>query len=175
MDAIIDLFSNPDKVKIVLQSISAYAIYIYPGIISIYWNNFLDAKSTKDTQALIIKSFSISFLYNIILDNFFQYNINTIECNIRLIIVSIISPYIYYRFKYSKINKFICIFLGIRTCISGVPFESLKDTEEKYTCLKVYLSDNNTVYIGYMSKYEYEDNKEIYYIVWIQEIYYKKW
>ena len=66
MDAIIDLFSNPDKVKIVLQSISAYAIYIYPGIISIYWNNFLDAKSTKDTQALIIKSFSISF-FNITL------------------------------------------------------------------------------------------------------------
>jgi len=163
MDALIELFSNPIQAQTVLQSIANYVTYIYPGIISIYWNNFLEAKSTKDTQALIIKSFSISFLYNIALNAIFDIinlNVNIIEYNAWLIAVSIICPYIYNKIKYSIILKKVCEFLGIRTCISGVPFELLKNVEEEYTCLKVYLTDNITTYVGYMDKYEYEECKE---------------
>jgi len=168
MDALIELFSNPKQAQTVLQSIANYVTYIYPGIISIYWNNFLEAKSTKDTQALIIKSFSISFLYNIALNAIFDVinlTVNIIEYNALLITVSIICPYIYNKIKYSIISKKVCEFLGIRTCISGVPFELLKNAEEKYTCLKVYLTDNITTYIGYMDKYEYEECKERYIIL----------
>lgn len=163
MESLIELFSNPAQAQIVLQSISNYVTYIYPGIISIYWNNFLEAKSTKDTQALIVKSFSISFLYNIVLNtisdrvNFYA---NLIEYNIWLIVIAILCPYLYNKIKYSKISKVICDFLGIRTCMSGVPFELLKTQEEQYTCLKIYLTDNITVYVGYMSQYEYEEGKE---------------
>lgn len=159
MDTLIELLLEPKQANIVLQSLSNYAIYVYPGIISIYWNNFLEAKSTKDTQALIIKSFSISFLYNVILGVFLPYN-NIIKYNILLILFSILCPFFYNKIKYSKILKILCEFLGIRTCISGVPFELLKNNEEKYTCLKIYLTDNITTYIGYMDKYEYEETKE---------------
>ncbi len=160
MDALIKLLSNPEQAQIVLQNIANYITYIYPGIISIYWNNFLEAKSTKDTQALIIKSFSISFLYNIVLNTILPCNFTIIKYNILLIFISVLCPYIYNKIKYSKIARIICEFLGIRTCISGVPFELLKNSEEKYTCLKVYLTDNVTSYIGYMDKYEYEEIKE---------------
>lgn len=163
MDALIKLFSNPEQAQTVIQSIANYLTYFYPGIISIYWNNFLEAKSTKDTQALIIKSFSISFLYNIVLnaiidkENFY---VNIVEYNLWIIAVSVLCPFLYNKIKFSKITKIICEFLEIRTCISGVPFELLKTSEEKYTCLKIYLTDNITTYIGYMDKYEYEQEKE---------------
>lgn len=163
MDSLIELFSNPEQAQIVLQSIANYVTYIYPGIISIYWNNFLEAKSTKDTQALIIKSFSISFLYNIVLHALFDklnFYVNIIEYNIWLIVIAIFCPYLYNKIKFSKKLMIFCDFLGIRTCISSVPFELLKTFEEKYTCLKIYLTDNITTYIGYMDQYEYEDGKE---------------
>lgn len=163
MEALIELFSNPEQAQIVLQSIANYVTYIYPGIISIYWINFLEAKSTKDTRALIIKSFSISFLYNIALNAIFDsvnFYVNIIEYNIWLITVAFLCPYLYNKIKFSKISKVICDFLGIRTCISGVPFELLKNEGEKYTCLKIYLTDNVTTYIGYMGPYEYEESIE---------------
>lgn len=163
MDALIELLSDSKQAYILLQNIANYATYIYPGIISIYWNNFLEAKSTKDTQALIIKSFSISFLYNIaltaIFDSIHIYT-NTVEYNAWLIFVAVLFPYFYDKIKFCKITRTLCEFLRIRTCISSVPFELLKTTEEKYTCLKIYLTDNITTYIGYMDKYEYEEGKE---------------
>lgn len=165
MEHLIDLLSNPKQVQIVLQSISSYVIYIYPGIISIYWNNFLEAKTTKGTQALIIKSFSISYLYNILLGSILIYEADQIVYNIFLIIVAILFPYIYNKIKYSNMLVKICEIFGIRTCISGVPFELLKDSEEKYTCIKVYLNDGIISYVGYMENYEYEEDKEKYIIL----------
>lgn len=160
MDYLIDLFSNPEKVQVVLQSVSSYVIYIYPGIITIYWYNFLQAKSTKDTQALVIKSFSISYLYNIIINAILLCDVSAIAYNILLLTISIIFPFIYYKVKYSKLVICICEKLGIRTCIVSVPFELLKTSEEKYTCLKIYLKDSDFVYIGYMEKYEYDEDRE---------------
>lgn len=165
MERLIDLLSNPKQVQIVLQSISSYVIYIYPGIISIYWNNFLEAKTTKGTQALIIKSFSISYLYNILLGSILIYEADQIVYNVFLIIVAILFPYIYNKIKYSNMLVKICEIFGIRTCISGVPFELLKDSEEKYTCIKVYLNDGIISYVGYMENYEYEEDKEKYIIL----------
>lgn len=160
MDTLINLLSDSGKLQNILQSISSYVIYIYPGIISIYWKNFLEAKSTKDTQALIIKSFSISYLYNIAFNAFLSYDVNSIQYNILLLITSIVIPFIYWKIRYSKLLNGICERMGIRTCISSVPFELLKSSEEKYTCLKVYLKDDISAYIGYMSTYEYDEGNE---------------
>lgn len=44
--------------------------------------------------------------------------------------------------------------------MSNVPFELLKDPEERFTCLKIYLNDNVTSYVGYMDTYKYDDAKE---------------
>lgn len=160
MNYLIDLLSDPVKIQNVLQSVSSYVIYIYPGIITIYWNNFLQAKSTRDTQALVIKSFSISYLYNIMLDAILLCDVSVVTYNVLLLAISILFPFIYCKIKYSKFLVCICEKLGIRTCIISIPFELLKTSEEKYTCLKVYLKDSNFVYIGYMERYEYEEDKE---------------
>lgn len=163
MEALIKLLSDPQQAQVVLQSISSYITYIYPGIISIYWNNFLEARATKDTQALFIKSFSISFLYNIFLKailDAMNLHVSIVMYNVGLITISIVCPYIYNNLKYSVVSKCVCEVLGIRTCISGVPYELLKTDDEKYTCLKIYLTDNFTTYVGYMDKYEHEEGKE---------------
>lgn len=163
MDALIKLFSDPQQAQVVLQSISNYITYIYPGIISLYWNNFLEAKTTRDTHALLIKSFSISFLYNIFLHAIFdamKLQENIVVYNIELIAISIVCPYIYCKLKNSTISETVCNFLGIRTCILDVPYELLKTETENYTCLKIYLTDNFTSYVGYMDTYEYEKDRE---------------
>lgn len=159
MDSLIELFSNPKQAQIVIQSIANYMTYIYPGIISIYCKNFLEAKSTKVTQSLLVKSFSISFLYNLVL-NVICNNENKIKYNIIIIIIAFLCPFVYFKIKYSKFLEKLYKHLGIRTCMLSIPFELLKTTEEKYTCFKIYLNDNATIYIGYLSQYEYEENKE---------------
>ncbi|MCH5261612.1 MAG: hypothetical protein J1F42_01740 [Lachnospiraceae bacterium] len=160
MEALIELLSNPEKVQIVLQSISGYVVYIYPGIISIYWNNFLEAKTSRETQSLVIKSFSISYLYNIVLGSILSYENNAILYNIIIIIMSIFFPFLYNKLKYSSIVATVCDKLGIRTCLSSVPFELLKNRNESYTCLKIYLNDEKFAYVGYLKNYEYEENSD---------------
>lgn len=165
MEELIKLLSNPEKVQIVLQSISSYVVYIYPGLISIYWNNFLEAKTFRETQSLVIKSFSISYLYNIVLGSILTYEKNTIIYNLVIITISIVFPYIYIKVKYSRITVAICDLLGIRTCISSVPFELVKSEHEKFTCLKIYLNDGLFAYVGYLDNYEYEENHDRYVIL----------
>ncbi|MCM1155539.1 MAG: hypothetical protein NC392_09295 [Roseburia sp.] len=160
MEQLLELLLNPEQVSIVLQSISSYVIYIYPGIISIYWNNFLEARSTQSTQALLIKSFSISYLYNILLGCIFPYKDNVIKYNALLVLISILLPFFYVKFRYSKIVACICDILRIRTCMTSVPFELLKDKEEKYTCLKIYLNNEPYAYIGFMDNYNYEYERD---------------
>lgn len=160
MESFLKLLSNPEQVQIVLQSISSYVVYIYPGIISIYWNNFLEAKTSRETQSLVIKSFSISYLYNIVLGSILIFENYTILYNVVIIIMAIVLPYVYYKIKYSNIIAIVCEKLGIRTCMTSVPLELIKNSEEAYTCIKIYLIDGIYAYIGYLDRYDYEENNE---------------
>lgn len=79
MDVIVELLSDKEQTGIIMQNIASYVIYIYPGIISIYLYNFFVARTTKDTQAFIIKSFAISYLYNLALQALFSKTYNLTE------------------------------------------------------------------------------------------------
>ena len=163
MDTIVELLSDTEQAGIVIQNIASYVIYIYPGIISIYLYNFFVARTTKDTQAFVIKSFAISYLYNLFIQTIFLSMCfvkevpekNSIAYNIVLIVISFFVPYCCYKFKMSKIFTLLCGWLGISTSTTNVPFELLGDKEEKYTCIKIYLKDEPCVYIGYLGEYEY--------------------
>lgn len=157
MGELISLLSDSEKAGIVMRSLADYIIYIYPGIISIYLIHFLEAKTTNNTQAFAIKCFGISYIYNIFLGAILAYEENRIKYNIFLLVISVILPVVWYKFKYSKMLTRLCGFFNIRTCVTGIPLELIKDEGEEYTCVKVYLKDNLTAYIGYMEKYEYEE------------------
>lgn len=182
MDKIIELLSNTEQANLVMQNIASYVIYIYPGIVSIYLYNFLAARTTQNTQAFVIKSFAISYLYNLLLQTSFEImcflkekpSKNTVIYNIILIIIAFLIPYIGYKFKMSKVFALICEFLGISTSATDVPFELLGDKEEKYTCLKIYMKDEPYVYIGYLGEYEYEDGHNKYVILTGYKKYYIK-
>ena len=173
MDKIVELLSNSEEMDIVIQNIASYVIYIYPGIISIYLYNFFVARKIKNTQAFIVKSFAISYLYNLLIQTLFFYicflkdvpERNSIYYNAMLIFISFLLPYSCYRIKMSRTFTSICKRLGIFTSATDVPFELLCDSEEKYTCLKIYLTDQPYVYIGYLEEYEYEEGYEKYVIL----------
>lgn len=182
MDKIVELLSDTEQLGIVMQNITTYVIYIYPGIISIYLYNFFVARTTKDTQVFVIKSFAISYLYNLFIQTLFSYmyflkekpDKNSVVYNIILIMVAFFVPYCCHKFKMSKIFASICECLNISTSVTDVPFELLGDKEEKYICLKVYLKDEPYAYIGYLGEYEYEDNHEKYVILTGYRKYYIK-
>lgn len=183
MDKIIELLSDTEQANLVMQNLAGYVIYIYPGIISIYLYNFFSARTTKNTQAFVIKSFAISYLYNLLVQTSFtemcffkeKPSKNSVIYNIVLIIVSFLIPYCGYRLKMSKMFAWICEVFGISTSATDVPFELLEDKkEEEYTCLKIYLKDEPYAYIGYLGEYEYEDGHDKYIILTGYRKYYIK-
>lgn len=182
MEKVIELLSNAEQANLVMQNLANYIIYIYPGIITIYLYNFFAARTTTNTQAFVIKSFAISYLYNLLIPKTFtlicflkeEPNKNSISYNIVLIVVAFLVPYFGHKFKMSKIFELICEVLGISTSVTDVPFELLGDKEEKYTCLKIYIKDEPYVYIGYLGEYEYEDGHDKYIILTGYKKYYIK-
>lgn len=168
MEEIIQLLLNTEQANAVMQNLAGYIVYIYPGIISIYLYNFFKAKKTKDTQAFLIKSFAISYLYNLLLQVvfpkicFLKGNVQKDKAtyNIVLITVAAIMPYIVHRFMNSKIFAYICSLFRISTSVTDIPFELLEDDDEVYTCLKVYLKEDPYVYVGFIQEYEYENEQD---------------
>lgn len=173
MDKIIELLSNTEQTSLIIKNISSYIIYIYPGIVSIYLYNFFVARTTKNTQAFVIKSFAISYLYNLFLQTTFlkmcfikeKPSENSVAYNIILIVVAFFTPYFCYKIKMSKMFTLICNFLGINTSVTDVPFELLGDVGEAYTCVKAYLQNEPYVYLGYLGEYEYEEGHDKYVIL----------
>lgn len=173
MDKLIELLSNPSKANVVMQTLASYVVYVYPGIASIYFYNFFNARTTKHTQAFVIKSFAISFLYNVCLKKILliitcikeKPNESSMVYNFILITIAFLVPYCCYKFKMSQLFANICSFFGISTSATNVPFELLGDKEEQFTCLKIYLKDEPYVYIGYLGEYEYEEGHEKYAIL----------
>lgn len=160
MDALLNLLSKQEETLNLIRNLSAYVIYFYPGMISLYVTNFLEAKNVKENTAYVIKMFAISYLYNLILGLFVDYKNRMVLYNAILISLSFIIPLLIYKLKYSSCFSCLCSSMGIRTCVTGVPFELIKNSDEKYTCVKVYLKDNRYAYVGYMQNYEYERNSE---------------
>ena len=160
MEALLDLLLNQEKTLDIIQNLSIYVIYFYPGTISLYVMNFLEAKSLKEDTAYVVKIFAVSYLYNLALGRFIAYKDNMLLYNIIVIAISFIMPLVVFKIKFSKWFSSVCLAIGIRTCMTGVPFELIKSNGEEYTCVKVYLKDNRYVYIGYMQNYEYEKNSE---------------
>lgn len=160
MEEIINLLEDQEKTLGIIRNLTSYIIYMYPGVISIYVMNFLEAKRMKENTAYIVKIFAISYLYNIVLNRFIDYKNCIYWYNAILIVISFIMPFLIYKIKFSKFFNFICSVLAIRTCVTGVPFELIKNKDEQYTCVKVYLKDSNYAYIGYMQNYEYESSSE---------------
>lgn len=160
MNDLLEILANRDEVMNIIRNISVYVIYIYPGIISLYILYFLEAKNIKETNAFAVKSFAISYLYNLILQNKLAYEGNEVTYNEILIVISVFAPYIIYKIKYGKLLSCISNGLEIRTCIDSRPFELLKSENEDYTFLKIYLKGTDTIYIGYMENYEVEKADE---------------
>lgn len=173
MDKIIEVLSNPEQTGLIIKNIASYVIYVYPGIISIYLYNFFIARTTKNSQAFVIKSFAISYLYNLLLQTaifnlcFFKEkpSESSVAYNVILITIAFSIPYFCYKLKMSKMFSTMCNWLGISTSATDVPFELLGDKEEAYTCIKVYLKNEPYAYLGYLGEYEYEEGHDKYIIL----------
>ena len=145
MEALLDLLLNQEKTLDIIQNLSIYVIYFYPGTISLYVMNFLEAKSLKEDTAYVVKIFAVSYLYNLALGRFIAYKDNMLLYNIIVIAISFIMPLLVFKIKFSKWFSSVCLAIGIRTCMTGVPFELIKSNGEEYSCVNVYLKDKYVV------------------------------
>lgn len=182
MEEIVKLLSDTNQLGLILQNIASYLVYVYPGIITIYFYNFCVARTTKDTQAFVIRSFAISYVYNFLIQAVMckicflkRWNDkSSVVYNIILLFISLLVPYLGFRLKMSNMFASLCGYLGISTSVTDIPFELLGDQEESFTCLKIYLKDEPYTYIGYLGEYEYEDGHEKYVILTGYRKYYVK-
>ena len=171
MNALIEFLTDSQQTSAAIKNLGCYIIYFYPGIISIYLYNFFTANTTKHTQIFLIKSFSISYIYVMLLQCFFSHvlckelNEASIACNLMLFSLSCVIPYILYRIRKSDMLSRICKLLKVETSTTSIPFELLGEKKEAVSCLKVYTKSNNYVYIGFLCTYQFENEYEKYIIL----------
>lgn len=166
MEYLMELLSDSERTGLIISNLANYIVYFYPGILSIYFYDFLEARTTRGTQALLVKGFALSYLYNLIIGVGLRLDFtrNAVAYNLTLVVTAGLLPYVWHRFIESKCFKHICDFLKIYTCTTSVPFKLLKDEEEEtYAWFKVYLKDAPYAWLGAVEGHEYE--AEIKYII----------
>ena len=145
-----------DDILKLLDSVSQYIVYVYPGYITIYVYLFFRAKSIQDSKGVILKSIAISFLYKLCLDKF---NIDSeIYYHTCMIALSITVPYLAWRLQNSETVADVFDVLDIKTRFEDNEIQIL-DNGEKSAWVRVYLNNSDIVYEGYLGERELEEGK----------------
>lgn len=160
MEYLIDLLKDSEQLDKVIINLANYVIYIYPGIITLYFYDFMNAKTTYNNQAFLVKCIAWSCVYNFIVNFFSDGKLNMLWKNVLLFIISIFVPFILFKIRNSNILKKLLTILEIDTALTEIPFELLASEGEESSCLKIYMKNCPYVYVGYVDLYEYEEGKE---------------
>lgn len=130
--------------------------YVYPGAITVYLFKFFKGYSIENYKGFIICSIALSYIYEIIVKFFTNFDSNQqLKMNMFLIILSITCSYSAYRLLESEVVGEILMYLGISTSVKSEEF-SLLNSDEQYTYLRIYLKNKPLVYEGYLKNYEKE-------------------
>ncbi len=145
-----------DDILKILDSLTRYIVYFYPGYITIYVYYFLKAKTLKEDKGIIAKSVVLSFLYKICIEKF---RISSeILYHFTMVTVSIIIPYIVYLIQESDIAREILDFLNIPISFKENEIEALEGEESPW--LVVYMKNEKFVYEGFLGERELEEGKK---------------
>lgn len=147
---------SADDILKILDSISKYVIYFYPGYLTIYVYYFLKAKTLKDGKSVVWKAIAISFLYKLCLDKLPVSS--ELSYHFWMILVSVIVPYFAYLLQKSETIIDVFDFLDISTRFEDNEIDIL-DNGEMSAWVRVYIQDENIVYEGFLGDKELESGK----------------
>lgn len=147
---------SADDILKILDSLTKYVVYFYPGYVTIYVFYFLKTYTLSDRKEIIPKAVAISFFYKLFLDKIpissqFGYHF-------LMLILSIIIPYLCYLIQQSEYFAEVLNFLNIATSFEDNEFDLL-DKGEIGPWLIVYLKDEDVVYAGFLGDRELEEKK----------------
>ncbi|MCI8374847.1 MAG: hypothetical protein HFI29_05340 [Lachnospiraceae bacterium] len=165
---------SADDILKIIQGIPEYIKYIYPGYLTVYAYYFLRGKTLKDSNYILIKAITISYLYIILIEGIgniswisiavnwiFSNASYEIKLNMSLLLVSIIFAYVAYRLVVSKKLNKVLGKLKINTTFYENEMEVLADFD-KGAWLCVYLKDDEVVYEGSLGYKELDEDKRKY-------------
>lgn len=157
--------------KELIETLGNYAIYVYPGIISLFIINFILARSTKIDNNKIIYVISFSYLYVFVYTRIKGVNIENFTQNdsFWILVISLIVPvglnFIYRCFK-TQVESILSI-LKIDTSLEDTAFDrmyGLRDVHVKRKgnmYVRIYSTKLPFKYEGVVESYESDPNKEM--------------
>lgn len=165
---------NAEDVLKIVDALPEYIKYIYPGYLSMYVYLFFRGKTIKDNNYIFVKAVAISYIYlwliewlknvkllNMIVNACFFDAPYELKQNMCLIILAILSAFIFYRLALSKTTMKVLDTVGIHTTFYDNEIEVLADFNNG-AWLCVYLKDDNVVYEGSLGFKELEETRRKY-------------
>lgn len=147
---------SADDILKILDSIPTYIVYIYPGYLTIYVYNFLKAFTVNDCKGIVFKSVAISFFYKICVDKLPIYS--DLYYHSVMVFISILVPYVCFLIQKSNVVLEWFEFFDINTRFETNEIDIL-DNGIYSAKVRVYLTNENIVYEGYLGEKELEPNK----------------
>lgn len=157
--------------KDAIDIIGNYAIYIYPGIISLFVTNFILARSTKLDNNKFVYVVSFSYLYVFIYTWFAGVeiaNFTKID-NFYILIISVVTPvvinFIYKTFRTSI--ETVLSMIKIDTSLEDTAFDRMYGLKDRPVgrkgnmYVRIYSAKLPFRYEGVVESYESDPNKEM--------------
>lgn len=153
-----------NTIKDLLNLLTLYFVYLYPGIISVFVFRFIRGRSIVESKITVIKGVTISYIYTTIINVIFKTQVSeyTICQHLLLVTGAFILPVILNAIMRSQ--KFRCIlnWLKINTEISDNLWDLIKSKEtrpNKGISVKVFLDKQGIMYEGKLREHEADANK----------------
>ena len=153
-----------ELIKSIIDSLTLYFAYIYPGIITIFIYGFVRGRSIVENKITLIKGITISYVYVIIMNLLLNRQVSeySIFEHFLLILVSFVVPIIWNAIVKSKIFRNVLHWLKIDTEICDNLLDLIKSKEhdpKKGIALKVFLDKQELMYEGKLREHEADINK----------------
>lgn len=153
-----------NTIKDLLDLLTLYFVYLYPGIISVFIFRFIRGRSIVESKITVIKGITISYIYTTIINVIFKTQVSEYTICQHLLLVSgaFILPVILNAIMRSQKFRYILNLLKINTELSDNLWDLIKSKEthpNKGIAVKVFLDNQGIMYEGKLREHESDPNK----------------
>lgn len=173
---------NIEIIESLIEILPNIFIYIVPGYIILRIISYRFSRNTIKDDYLLLKSIVVSYILIVIVDFLVQIlcvivnifidkpnleinlNIETLMGKIIIILLSIVSGFIWCKFITSDVSYKFLEKLGINKSLNTNIFDDISDMD-RGTWLFVYLQNERIIYFGALQRYEEREDVENYFLV----------
>lgn len=148
-----------ELIKDVLDALTLYFVYFYPGIITMFVYRFVRGRSIIENNMTLIKGVTISYVYVAIMSFFMKKNVNAFSAweHILLLLVAFLIPILWNLVIKGKLFRKVLCYLKIDTELSDNLLDLIRSKEtdiQKGIVLKVFLDKQSLMYEGKLREHE---------------------